>query len=96
MFVTMPEVPASLSFQGEQHCVLDLVILITLLDILLNLSSPVGILQCPFLFGVPEHGQHHLGLLPVWGPAFDPFLGICSPVGMRGVLFRSLFSIVLH
>ena len=44
MFITMPEIPASLSLQGEQHCVLDLVILVTLLDILLNFGSPVGIL----------------------------------------------------
>ena len=85
MFVTMPEIPASLSLQGEQHCVLDLVILVTLLDILLNFGSPIGILQRPFLFGIPEHGQHHLGLLSIWSPAFDPLLGIRSPVGMRGL-----------
>ena len=85
MFITMPEIPASLSLQGQQHCVLDLVILVTLLDILLNFGSPVGILQCPFLFGISEHGQHHLGLLSVRSYAFDPLLGIRSPVGMRGL-----------
>ena len=80
----MPEIPASLSLQGEQHCILDLVILVTLLDILLNFGSPVGILQHPFLFGISEHGQHHLGLLSIRSSAFDSLLGIHSPVGMRG------------
>ena len=81
----MPEIPAGLSLQGEQHGVLDLVILVTLLDILLYFSSPVGILQCPFLLQISEHGQHHLGLLSVRSSAFDPLLGVCSPVGMRGL-----------
>ena len=85
MFVTMPEIPESLSLQGEQHCVLDLVILVNLLDILLNFGSPIGVLQCPFLFGIPEHGQYHLGLLSVRSSAFDSLLGIRSPVRMRGL-----------
>ena len=85
MFITMPEIPASLSLQGEQHCVLDLVILVTLLDILLNFGSPVSILQRPFPFGISEHGQHHFGLLSVRSSAFDPLLGVRSPIEMRGL-----------
>ena len=85
MFITMPEIPTSLSLQGEQHCVLDLVILVTLLDVLLNFGSPVGILQRPFFLGISEHGQHHFGLLSVQSSAFDPLLGVHSPVGMHGL-----------
>ena len=85
MFITMPEILSSLSLQGEQHCILDLVILVTLLDVLLNFGSPVSILQCPFFLRISEHGQHHFGLLSVRSSAFDPLLGIRSPVRMRGL-----------
>ena len=90
MFITMPEIPVSLSLQGEQHCILDFVILLTLLDVLLNFGSPVGILQRPFFLGISEHGQHHFGLLSVRSSAFDPLLGIHSSVGMHGL--KSLFD----
>ena len=98
MFITMPEIPVSLSLQGEQHCILDLVILVALLDILLNFGSPISILQRPFLFGISEHGQHHLGLLSIRSSAFDPLLGICSPVGMSGLhaLANSLPVPIFH
>ena len=84
MFVTVPEIPASLTLQGEQHRIFDLTVLVTFLNVLLNFGPPVGILECPFLLGVSEHGQYHLGLLPVWGPAFNAFLGIRRPEGVCG------------
>ena len=38
-----------------------------------------------YFFGISEHGQHHLGLLSVRSSAFDPLLGVRSPVGMHGL-----------
>ena len=84
MFVAVPEIPASLTLQGEQHRVFDLTVLVTFLDVLLHFSPPVGILKGPFLLGVSEHGQYHLGPLPIRGPAVNAFLGIRKLEGVLG------------
>ena len=84
MFITVPEIPASLTLQGEQHRVFDLTVPVTFLDVLLHFSPAVGILQGPFLLGVSEHGQYHLGLLPIRGLACNAFLGIRRLEGVHG------------
>ena len=63
---------------------LNFIVLVTFLDVLLNLGSPVSILQRPLLLRVPEHGQHYFGLLSFRGSAFNPFLGICGSGRVRG------------
>ena len=44
MFVAVPEIPASLTFQGEQHCVFDLTVLVTFLNVFLHFGPSIGIL----------------------------------------------------
>ena len=44
MFVAVPEIPVSLTLQGEQHCVFDLTVLVTFLDVFLHFGPPISIL----------------------------------------------------
>ena len=101
MFVTMLEILVSLPFQGEQHHILDLVILVTFLDILLNFGSPVGTLQCPSFLESRNMDSTTLDFFPSGVLPLIPFLAFialleCVAFSLQLILFRSLFSVVLR
>ena len=78
-FVAGMKVDICLSLYRGQHGILDSIIIISLMDILLNLPAQVSIGQSAFLRGVSEQKQDHLALssfifLPSIGEAPAPTL----------------------